>query len=46
MRDKVLNGEIEERECDDKRVFEFLKLLKRQRTTGRNNIESQVAMEK
>ena len=29
MRNKVLNGEIEEQECDDSRVFEFLKLLKR-----------------
>ena len=28
VRDKVLKGEIEESDCDDKRMFKFLKLLK------------------
>ena len=30
IRDKVLRGEIEESDCDDIRVYEFLKLLKSQ----------------
>ena len=46
MRDRVLNGEIEERDCDDTRVFKFLKSLKRQRNTSLNNRESGVTKER
>ena len=31
VRNRVLKGEIEESECDDKRMYKFLKLLKTQR---------------
>jgi len=45
VRDKVLKGELEEQECDDARVFEFLKLLKQQNNTERQSIELKVTME-
>ena len=28
MRDKILNGELERHDCDDKAVYQLLKLLK------------------
>ena len=46
IRNRVLNGEIEEHECDDRRVFEFLKLLKKQSNDTSINIQSKITLEK
>ena len=37
MRDRVLNGEINEGDCEDERAYQFLRLLKRQSRVSWNN---------
>jgi len=46
MRNKILDGTINENECDDERIYQFLKLLKRQQREEWNINENEITKEK
>jgi len=45
IRDKVLNGNIRKEDCDDDRMYQFLKLLKIPKRRQNQQLRKEITME-